>query len=360
MPQTDIKLTNPPVREMLWEAIEELGSPTTNVAVRDWIEAHYPGTNRDTIDATRTICTVNQPSRIHYPENSRPRDCDDPRYDFLYCPSRGWLEWYKPETHGIWSIKQDSDGNLAICCDDGELIYPKRRGPTTDREPTPRQPRAAIPITQEQIDAAGRLHDLLSQWPTTDRAFEMLNERFPDFGREATIIKCAAINDLYSTNVFAIWRMAEHIVKVMEDTPDDPDELAETIACLPDADGNCARHHWSFTSKFCHFFIDAETFPIYDSYCCNMLAHHLGRGRCMSDSSNPYRAFKQNLEQLRELSDVSASLREMDQYLWLVGQYREWLKKGEDAHINGELLGLFDAPPSPDARLDLAMLVGGA
>ncbi len=351
----------PFIREMVWAAVDALGSPTRNRDICDWIEQRYPGTNRSSIQCHLAICCVNQLSRLQFPQNQRSRVADDPRYDFLYRVGRGVVEWYQPEKHGIWSIEEDTDGNFAICCDDGELIYPERReGTTAPREPTSPQARTVIPITQEQLDAAGRLHDILSTWPTTDRAFQMLNERFPDFGREATIIKCAVINDLYSTNVFAIWRMAEHIVGVMKDPPRDPDELAETIARLPDADGNSTRHHWSFTSKFCHFFVDAETFPIYDSYCRDMLAHHLGRGRCVSDSSNPYRAFKQNLEQLRELSGVSASLREMDQYLWLAGQHREWLKNGDDARINGELRGLFDDPPSPDARGDLAMLVGDA
>lgn len=59
----------------MWDAVAALGSPTTNVAVRDWIEAHYPGTNLGTIQCQITICTVNQPSRVHYPQGRRPRDC---------------------------------------------------------------------------------------------------------------------------------------------------------------------------------------------------------------------------------------------------------------------------------------------
>ena len=85
--------SHPFVREMMRQAVEALGSPTTNVAVRDWIEERYPGTNRGTIQAQRIVCTVNQPSRVHYPENRRPRLCDDTRYDFLFCSERGKLEW---------------------------------------------------------------------------------------------------------------------------------------------------------------------------------------------------------------------------------------------------------------------------
>lgn len=45
------------------------------------------------------------------------RDCDDPRYDFLYRPARGRSEWYRPAKHGRWSIEQDEEGEFAICCD---------------------------------------------------------------------------------------------------------------------------------------------------------------------------------------------------------------------------------------------------
>ena len=347
----------PLIREMVREAVEALGSPTRNRDVCDWIEQGYPGTNRTSIQCHLAICCVNQLARLHYPENQRPRVANDPRYDFLYRADRGVVEWYEPERHGVWSIVQDAEGSLALSCDDGELIYPERAERPTTAKPV--AAREAIPITQAQIDAAGRLHDILDIWPTTDRAFEQLRERLPGFDPEATIIKCAAINDLYSTNVFAIWRMATHIVDTMKSPPTDPDELAESIARLPDADGAIRRCHWSFASKFCHFFIDADEHPIYDSYCRDMLTYHLGRGRCVTDAANPYRAFKQNLLKLRELSGVSASLRALDEYLWLAGQYREWLRSGEDARINGELRGLFEDPPSEDAaRADLETLVG--
>ncbi len=87
------------------------------------------------------------------------------------------------------------------------------------------------------------------------------------------------------------------------------------------------------------------------------MTSQLGRGRCVSDAANPYQAFTQNLLQLRDLSGISASLRELDEYLWLARQYREWLKRGEDARINGELRGLFEDPPADEARRDLMALV---
>ena len=48
-----------------------------------------------------------------------------------------------------------------------------------------------------------------------------------------------------------------------------------------------------------------------------------------------------NLNRLREISGLSATLRDLDRYLWLTGQYRKWLKKGNEAQLNSELRSLF-------------------
>jgi len=102
-------------------------------------------------------------------------------------------------------------------------------------------------VTQQQIDAAKILHHRLPKWAATDRAFERLGHHF-GWDRESCILKAAAINDLYSTRVYAIWRMAEHLMDVMVAPPDDPAALVEAIANLPEDDGAVPRKHWSFAT----------------------------------------------------------------------------------------------------------------
>lgn len=103
----------PYVWQMIRDAVDELGSPTTNVAVRDWILSKYPGTNRNTIQCQIIVCTVNHSSRIHYPENKKPREATGP-YDFLFRPDRGRLVSYDPSRHGRWVIRQTDDGRLEV------------------------------------------------------------------------------------------------------------------------------------------------------------------------------------------------------------------------------------------------------
>ena len=103
----------PPVWKMVHEAVEALSGTTTNVAVRDWVLAKYPGTNTTTIACQIIVCTVNHDSRIHYPENQKPRRAESP-YDFLYRSARGQLEWYDPTKHGQWEIAETDDGDLVV------------------------------------------------------------------------------------------------------------------------------------------------------------------------------------------------------------------------------------------------------
>ncbi len=121
----------PYVREMIHEAVEALGSPTTNAEICDWILARYPGTLRDSIQVGIEVCTVNRPTRVQLPENERPRPATDDRYDFLFAPERGVVEWYHPSTHGAWSIAEDAEGYLGITVNGGPIIYP----PTPPRSP---------------------------------------------------------------------------------------------------------------------------------------------------------------------------------------------------------------------------------
>ena len=104
---------HPYVWQMIREAVEALGGKTTNVAVRDWILDKYPGTNTSTIQAQIIVCTVNHPSRLHYPANQKPRAAKRSD-DFLFRPERGKLELYDPERHGYWEIAENEDGRLVV------------------------------------------------------------------------------------------------------------------------------------------------------------------------------------------------------------------------------------------------------
>jgi hypothetical protein len=101
-------------------------------------------------------------------------------------------------------------------------------------------------------------------WQIADGVFDSLPRSFPGFDRQSTLLKATVVNALYSTNVYAIARMAEHVEKLIRargSLPADAD-FVEQLASPP----GLKPKFYSFASKFAHFFIDAERFPIYDSY----------------------------------------------------------------------------------------------
>ncbi len=215
----------------------------------------------------------------------------------------------------------------------------------------------AYPLTERQMEAARRLHSRLTSWRETDAALNALAERFPGFDAPATLLKVTAINALYGTNGYAIYRMAKHIERVLtESGPNvEPWRLVEEIAGLPALDGKRRRQHLSFASKFAHFFLDSERYPIKDSYADAMLRFHLGRRNMETDQDHPYRAYMTNHRRLKELCGLEVTNRHLDHNLWLAGQYRVWKQKPA-THLNRDVLALFENP-TPEAAAELDVLL---
>jgi hypothetical protein len=217
-----------------------------------------------------------------------------------------------------------------------------------------------IPVSQKQIDAANSLHDRIEQFGITDRALQRLRNKLPGWDDEASAIKCIALNAIYSTRVLNIETMARHVSRILGDaafSSSSENELVEKIASLPAKHGNRHRRHLSFASKLCHRFVDEHRFPIYDTVARKMLKFHLGSNYC-KDALHPYSAFLKNLQQLRSLSDFSATGRALDHYLWIAGLYMTFKKTRHksDLKINTEVLRIFTRPTSVERNyLDILL-----
>jgi hypothetical protein len=213
------------------------------------------------------------------------------------------------------------------------------------------------PLSAEQIAAASRLHAQFPEWNAIDSALSALGERCPDYGANSALLKVAALNSLYGTNVYPAVRMANHIARTMASPPQGagPVALVEELALLPaDPPGARETHYISFASKFCHFFVDPARYPISDSYAVATITFHMGKRQVTRNSVRRYWAFVQDLDRLRDSAGISCSLQEMDRYLWLAGVYRAW-RANHNAQINVEIKRGF-TKPSPEMQADLALL----
>jgi hypothetical protein len=212
-----------------------------------------------------------------------------------------------------------------------------------------------MPLAKSQVAAAVGIRSRLPHCRASDRALTRLAERLPGFDHSDSLIKAAAINQLYGANLYAVPRMGEHIARVMRKSPTAGAELVERIACVPALEGKAEWRHFSFASKFCHFFVDREACPIFDKYADAALRLHLGRA-LRRDSHHRYAAFVENLKQLRAAAALTVPAVELDNYLWIRGAYQSWRRK-PDAPLNGELRAFFEGQASRD---HIRRLVGEA
>lgn len=105
--------SRPYVWQMIKEGVESLGGKATYSEIKDYIRERYGEVNESTINCQIIICTVNHPSRIHFPENTKPRIANS-KYDFLFSTRRGRVELYDPEKHGMWEIRRNEYGKLIV------------------------------------------------------------------------------------------------------------------------------------------------------------------------------------------------------------------------------------------------------
>lgn len=200
----------------------------------------------------------------------------------------------------------------------------------------------AFALTEAQVRAAGHLQDMLEGWKASERTLDWLASEFPSNTEyQIVFLKARILNLLYSTNVRAIGAMAQHIVDVLSQGYASANDclLVETIAYLAAS----RMKHKSFSSKYCHFFVDNERFPLLDKYVPSVVQIHLGEGNYRCKKTDPtYRDFYADLKTLRDYISFSPTVREMDHYLWLRGQWERFKDKGDKAGIGAEVRDLFE------------------
>lgn len=205
------------------------------------------------------------------------------------------------------------------------------------------------PLDPKLIESACILHAQLDSWRKSDEALMAAARALPGFGSAETLIKVVLVNSLYYTNVFAVTRVADHFSRLLQNTGP-RDWTAETVESMAkvslDAGGVKQKRLISLASKFAHFFLDTEHFPIYDEYAKRMLAYHTGHSLTLLESS--YALYCGAFDDLARTSGVGDWPRKLDRYLWVQGQYMEYEKKinapnVELSRVNVELNRVFEA-----------------
>ena len=185
-----------------------------------------------------------------------------------------------------------------------------------------REPIVAVPVpccseVKRYLDEWNAKRDYSSQEAALDKLFFKLAPQ--NTSVEDILLKVSTLNDFYSTNIFSVFPVAEHILSLNIDErlkKGDPD-------LVDDIKGVNGRNHYSFATKYCSHHNPLE-YPIYDSYVDKILRHFRNLdGFCdfATEDLKEYSKFKKIILAFREHYGLTQyNLKEIDQYLWQLGK----------------------------------------
>jgi len=172
------------------------------------------------------------------------------------------------------------------------------------------------------IDYWQKLPSYTDQERALDRLFMELcpkNDRIED-----VLIKCSALNDFYSTNIFGIHALAEHILSLDIDKRLHRMDfnLIGDIAKV-EVHGK-ERCFYSFATKYCSHHLP-EKYAIYDTYVEKVLLSMNKREPFAIFKKDDLKDYETYVGVLRGFSQhfglTQFSIKQLDQYLWQLGKW---------------------------------------
>lgn len=173
-----------------------------------------------------------------------------------------------------------------------------------------------------------------SLWTTLDRyrdveeaLLRMFQTRHDDtyLDQLDLLIKCSALNDFYSTNIYSIYRVVDHYRKYdLARRMDEGDlSLVEDLRKIKMEGKDKPWDFYSFATKFCAHH-NPEIFPIYDYYVDKMLREFRNRDKKLkfrNSDLKDYVTFRDILCEFRKVYGIEdLTFRKVDIMLWLGGK----------------------------------------
>ena len=178
---------------------------------------------------------------------------------------------------------------------------------------------------EEEVKAYIKKWDGLEDYVNQERALDKLFLELCKDNQsiENILIKCSALNDFYSTNIFKVHNVAQHyITKNLDERLSEGDlSLVSDLAHL-EINGK-SFYFYSFASKYCSHH-RPDVYPIYDSYVHKILKYFRDREAFLDfkvDDLKEYESYTGIIQFFRsyyKLEDFT--VKEIDKYLWQLGK----------------------------------------
>lgn len=137
------------------------------------------------------------------------------------------------------------------------------------------------------------------------------------------LLKVAALNDFYSTNIFSVYPVAKHILSLSIDERLKAGDVTLVSDIQKVTINRIEKNFYSFATKYCSHH-QPLYFPIYDSYVGKMLCYFRKRDRFTSFKTSDlkdYVKFKETLINFRSFYGLDQyNLKEIDRYMWQLGK----------------------------------------
>lgn len=203
----------------------------------------------------------------------------------------------------------------------------------------------ALTGLRTRIEIAGRLWTRTPELIRSERTLFALQGCLPRNDADSTLIKVAALHALDGARPFPAARWAAHVESELaqRDTLECGPELVDALAAAPEIRSTDQRRALVMASRFAHYFVDADRFPICDSW----TEAELARLSAPQNEAGDYVHFATRHSGVVEAIGLTRA-RKLGPYLWLASQYRVW-RRNPRTSIQHSARALFESG-DPDLR----------
>ena len=179
--------------------------------------------------------------------------------------------------------------------------------------------------SSEQVEYYLRAWDELENYHLQEDALDKLFfELCPENTEMSDIlIKVAALNDFYSTNIFSVYPVAKHIQSMNIDDRLKIGDVSLVSEIQKVTINGVVKNFYSFATKYCSHHRPKD-FPIYDSYVEKVLCYFRDFDKFTSFKTKElkdYARFKGTLIDFRSFYGLDQyNLKEIDKYMWQLGK----------------------------------------
>lgn len=177
----------------------------------------------------------------------------------------------------------------------------------------------------KEVDRYSKIHNGLDGYSQQEKALDKLFfELCPkNTDIEDVLLKCSTLNDFYSTNIFDIYKLAKHIMGILNLD----ERMNKCDLDLVDEIANASGHRvYSFATKYCSHHHPKE-YAIYDNYVERVLLYFQKRDKFFKDGFNgqylrTYKQFNKVLNGFCERYNIplKSDMKILDRYLWQLGK----------------------------------------